>query len=131
MKSSKEFYEILFLLKSHINKEEFIPDDSMFNKQFLKNLILNNSIFTSSLNSLKEKHKVQNEKNNNIFHCIKYSYKKHHREIRVILFSLTTFDLFYNEPKFISTINYSIYRKISDSLISISKDIKLISIVNG
>lgn len=131
MNSTKEYYQILQFLKEEINKNDFVVNDDMFNKVFLKNMLLNNPAFSSALNSLRERHKTQNEINKNIFHIIKQFTKKHQKDNKVILYNLSQFNLFYNEPRYIGILNENIYKKILESLVYMSKDLSLISIING
>jgi hypothetical protein len=127
----KEFYEISSLVKEKINHEDFFPKDDMFNKEYLKSLLLNDPRIVNIINLLKDKHKIQNEKNNNIFHLLKNIGKKQQRENRALILSLGEFSLFYNEPKYINQLNMSIYEKISEFVTEMSREYKLISIING
>jgi hypothetical protein len=131
MNALKEFYEISTLIKEKINNEDFFPKEDMFNKEFLKSLLLNDPKIVNIINLLKDKHKIQNEKNNNVFHLIKSIGKKQQRENRALILSLREFSLFYNEPKYIHQLNQNIYQKITDFVTEMSREYKLISIVNG
>jgi hypothetical protein len=133
MYSSKEFFDILNLIKNNIDNESIIITDEMFSKDYLKSMILSNQLICSSLNFMKEKYKTINEKNKNVFHMIKNSNKKHQKENKIILqnLPLDNFSIFYNEPKYIEVLNLEIYSKITEVIKGIAKRISLITIING
>ena len=131
MNSTKEYLEILTNLKMLINNLDFASTDEKFTKDFLKSLLTSNSIFESPLNFLKEKYKSQNEKNKNIFYIIKNSHKKYQKENKAVLFNLKHFSLFYNEPKYIEELNTRIYKRVTESLIEMSREVKWLSLING
>lgn len=131
MNITKEYYEILEKLKETINNSDFKVSDEMFKKEYLKSLLLSNQYSVKSLSILKDKSRTQNVKNKNIFNLIKNVYKKHQKENRIVLNSLDLFSQFYNEPRYIEELNNNIYKRITDRIITISKEISLISIING
>ena len=131
MNNFKEYYEILSLFKDYINQKEFTVTDESFTKDFMRSLIVNSGIFSPPLNVLKDKYKFQFEKNKNKFQLIKNLSKKQQKENRIILYNNPKFDLFFNEPEYIKILNSRIYEKFTIFLNDLSREFKLISIVNG
>jgi hypothetical protein len=130
METTKEFYEILNFIKKEIDKIDFPIAKDKFNKELIKSLILRNSETHSILNSLKERRKI-NDNNKNVFYVIKNNHKKSFKEIRTILEEISEFSIFYNEPKYVEKFNTDIYKRIKENLEETSKNIKLVTIMNG
>ncbi len=130
MEYTNEFYEILKILKIELNKEEFQVEKEMFTKDFIKSLILKNFSTKISLNSLREKRKI-NDNNKNVFYIIQNNHKKNFKENKIIMEIVPKFSFFNNEPKYIEKFNSRIYNQIKENFIELSKNIKLITINNG
>jgi len=130
MESTKEFYEILNSLKKEIDQKDFLIYKDHFTKECIKSLILRNPEATTILNSLKEKMKI-NDNHKNVFYVIQNSNKKCFKENRIIMEQISEFSMFYNEPKYIEKFNTELYESIITNLQETSKDIKLVTIING
>jgi hypothetical protein len=127
----KEYYEILNTFKTKIDQKDFHVNDNNCSKEFIKSLILSDPSFSSPLSILKEKYKFQFEQNKNIFQLIRNLNKKQQKENRTIVLNMQKFELFYNEPYYIKILNEKIYENFASLLNELSREIKLISIVNG
>jgi hypothetical protein len=131
MNLNKEFYEILELIKEEINDKNYKTKEGICNKDFLKQMLNSNPNIMKIINLLKDKNRSQQMKNNNIFNQIKNQNKKNQKENKIIIESLDKFSIFYNEPKYIKQLNETIYKKITDAINEISKEVQLIGIING
>lgn len=131
MNSCKEYYEILDTLRDVINDKAFNTGTVVLSKEYIKALLLSNPLFTKSLNNFKEKQKNIHSKNKNIFHVIKNGLKKNQKDNRIVLNLLNNFSVLYNEPMYIRELNEMIYSRVVNIISELSKNIKLIAIVNG
>ena len=130
MESTKEFYEILNSLNKDIDQKDFLIDKVHFSKEYVKSLIIRNPEALTILNSLKEKMKI-NDNHKNVFYAVENNNKKCFKENRMILEQISEFSMFYNEPKYIEKFNIELYESIIKNLQETSKDIKLVTIING
>jgi len=131
MNTCKEYYEILDTFKDVVNDKAFDTSSVVLSKEYIKSLLLSNPLFTKSLNNFKEKQKNIHVKNKNVFYLIKNGMKKNQKENRLILNSLSNFCVLYNEPGYIKELNDMIYNRIASILTDFSRNIKLLSVVNG
>jgi len=131
MNSCKEYYEILDTFKDFVNDKSFDTSSVVLSKEYIKSLLLDNPLFAKSLNNFKEKQKNIHVKNKNVFYLIKNGMKKNQKENRLILNSLTNFSVLYNEPGYIKELNDMIYNRLASILSDLSRNIKLLLLVNG
>ncbi len=131
MNSCKEYYEILDTFKDVVNDKSFDTSSIVLSKEYIKQLLLSNTLFAKSLNNFKEKQKNIHVKNKNVFYLIKNGMKKNQKENRLILNSQLNFSVLYNQPLYIKELNDMVYNRIATIIGDLSKNIKLLTLVNG
>lgn len=127
----KEHYEILAILKEVVYDSSFVVTPNCFNKEFLNLQMINNDKIKKIIESIKEKLKGPNFLNQNIFHLLKYSNKKTSKEKFVLVNSLNTFNIFFNEPKYILDSNLKLYNSLIPLINSLGDKYRFFSIING
>lgn len=130
MESTKEFYEILKILKFELNNYDCLGNKEKFNKDDIKSMILKNCSTKIILKSLSDKRKI-NDDNKNIYYIIQNSHKKRFKENKIVMELLPKFSVFHNEPNYIEKFNIRIYNKIKENFMKLSSNTKLITIMNG
>lgn len=131
MNTCKEYYEILDTFKDVVNDKSFDTSSVVLSKEYIKSLLLSDPLFAKSLNNFKEKQKNIHVKNKNVFYLIKNGMKKNQKENRLILNSLKNFSVLYNEPNYVKEINDMLYNRIETIISDLSRNIKLLLLVNG
>ena len=132
MINTKEYNEILEIFKEIINNNEITITPESFTINNIKHILLTNSKFQNSLNTLKDNSNILGEKNKNIFTIIKQLNKKYAKDSKILLNCLNSnFKLLYNEPEYIIKLNQKIYRAIINDIKSKQLNYKMISIING
>ena len=113
MIKNKEFYEILNISKAivklgdcEINCE---INESSFNQEYLKKFLNSNPQIVKLIDLLKEKNKVTYSQSRNFFNIVNNNNKKIQKDNKIIIATLNTFTLCYNEPKYIETLNRNIW----------------------
>ena len=122
MFNMKEYNEILLIFKELLSTGEIQVTNDSFNISSIKQLLLSNERFMVEIVALKEKMKSQNEKNKNIYSLIQLLNRKKSKEHKLTLNNLSTsFSHFYNYPKYIISLNQTIYSQI---LANINQNLK-------
>lgn len=133
---TKDKLEILNIIKEIITSSSFSPKQNMFSKSFIKELILNNNEIKKYLFSIKDTlSKGETEKMN----MLKTLFSKENpdgrkeKEVRLVYCIYNKKCLLHNEPSFIKTLNEKIYSTMSNSILSLVKqlDFSLIRLRNG
>jgi hypothetical protein len=129
-----EYNEIFEMLKFTIMGKEFdnsINNEAIYTKDFIKSLLYSNDKINLIIQKLREKKSSLLIENKNIFYILKNNEKNIFKETISILNSLNTFNLLYDQPEYIQSLNYNLYVKIVDGLSQCSKFIRTVSIMNG
>lgn len=127
----KEHFEILAILKEIVYDPNFQVSSSSFKKEFLNLQMINNDRIKKIIESIKEKVKGPNFLNQNIFHLLKFSNKKISKEKFVLVNSISSFSIFFNEPNYILETNLKLYNSLIPMINSLSDKYKFFSISNG
>ncbi len=127
----KEHFEILAILKEIVYDPSFQVSSSCFKKEYLNYQMINNDRIKKIIESIKEKVKGPNFLNQNIFHLLKFSNKKTSKEKFVLVNSITSFSIFFNEPQYILDTNLKLYNSLIPMINTLSDKYKLFSISNG
>ena len=109
---NKEFYEVLNMCKDLIKSNEYDFNNFTFTKENLQKILIANPQIKKLIDIIKEKSKKKCKLNNNFFHIINNTNKKSYKDLKIIISSLTSFSLTYNEPKYIEDLNSRIYDRI-------------------
>lgn len=133
---TKDKLEILNIIKEIITSSSFLPKQNMFSKSFIKELILNNNEIKKYLFSIKDTlSKGETEKMNMLktLFSNETSNGRKEKEVRLVFCIYNKKCLLHNEPSFIKTLNEKIYSTMSNSILSLVKqlDFSLIRLRNG
>jgi hypothetical protein len=130
---SKEYIDIFSIVKDIASKDDFtinLYDESTYTKESLQKLLLGNNKIVTIIEQMKVKNKLSRLNNKNLLNILK-NFKTHEVENKLVINNLSLFSLLYNEPKHIERLNFSLYTKITENVIIMSKDIRLVSLING
>ena len=132
MQNFREYNEILSIMRKLIDNGDIKITKDSFNIQNLKNILLSFPQFEQEINSLKEKLKLQNDKNLNWFFMLKLLNKKKGKNALLLISNIkASFKVMMNEPDFIIDLNRRIYNLIIEDIKMKQPNYKMISIING
>ena len=132
MQNFREYNEILSIMRKLIDNGDIKITKDSFNIQNLKNILLSFPQFEQEINSLKEKLKLQNDKNLNWFFMLKLLNKKKGKNALLLINNIkASFKVMMNEPDFIIDLNRRIYNLIIEDIKMKQPNYKMISIING
>ena len=132
MQNFREYNEILSIMRKLIDNGDIKITKDSFNIQNLKNILLSFPQFEQEINSLKEKLKLQNDKNLNWFFMLKLLNKKKGKNALLLINNIkASFKVMMNEPDFIIDLNRRIYNLIVEDIKMKQPNYKMISIING
>lgn len=132
MQNFREYNEILSIMRKLIGNGDIKITKDSFNIQNLKNILLSFPQFEQEINSLKEKLKLQNDKNLNWFFMLKLLNKKKGKNALLLINNIkASFKVMMNEPDFIIDLNRRIYNLIVEDIKMKQPNYKMISIING
>ena len=132
MQNFREYNEILSIMRKLIDNGDIKITKDSFNIQNLKNILLSFPQFEQEINSLKEKLKLQNDKNLNWFFMLKLLNKKKGKNVLLLINNIkASFKVMMNEPDFIIDLNRRIYNLIVEDIKMKQPNYKMISIING
>jgi len=132
MQNFREYNEILSIMRKLIDNGDIKITKDSFNIQNLKNILLSFPQFEQEINSLKEKLKLQNDKNLNWFFMLKLLNKKKGKNALLLINNIkASFKVMMNEPDFIIDLNRRIYQIIVEDIKMKQPNYKMISIING
>ena len=132
MQNFREYNEILSIMRKLIDNGDIKITKDSFNIQNLKNILLSFPQFEQEINSLKEKLKLQNDKNLNWFFMMKLLNKKKGKNALLLINNIkASFKVMMNEPDFIIDLNRRIYNLIVEDIKMKQPNYKMISIING
>ena len=132
MQNFREYNEILSIMRNLIDNGDIKITKDSFNIQNLKNILLSFPQFEQEINSLKEKLKLQNDKNLNWFFMLKLLNKKKGKNALLLINNIkASFKVMMNEPDFIIDLNRRIYNLIVEDIKMKQPNYKMISIING
>ena len=132
MQNFREYNEILSIMRKLIDNGDIKITKDSFNIQNLKNILLSFPQFEQEINSLKEKLKLQNDKNLNWFFMLKLLNKKKGKNALLLINNIkASFKVMMNEPDFIIDLNRRIYNLIVEDIKIKQPNYKMISIING
>ena len=132
MQNFREYNEILSIMRKLIDNGDIKITKDSFNIQNLKNILLSFPQFEQEINSLKEKLKLQNDKNLNWFFMLKLLNKKKGKNALLLINNIkASFKVMMNEPDFIIDLNRRVYNLIVEDIKMKQPNYKMISIING
>ena len=132
MQNFREYNEILSIMRKLIDNGDIKITKDSFNIQNLKNILLSFPQFQQEINSLKEKLKLQNDKNLNWFFMLKLLNKKKGKNALLLINNIkASFKVMMNEPDFIIDLNRRVYNLIVEDIKMKQPNYKMISIING
>jgi hypothetical protein len=131
--STKEYVDLLGFMKEIIYSEDFNEhcfDEGIYSKEYIRKILSENSKTKTIIDNMRDKNRLSKLNDKNVFNLLK-NFKTHEKENKLVINSLELFSVFYNEPKHFEKLNFSIYNKIIENILIMSRDIRLVSLING